>query len=34
MIIYTIFAKDDKKDEHIVKRSEYEYLDKKVKSDE
>lgn len=34
MIVYTIFAKDDKKDEHIVKRSEYEYLDKKVKSDE
>ena len=34
MIVYTIFAKDDKKDKHIVKKSEYEYLDKKVKSDE
>lgn len=34
MIIYTIFAKDDKKDKHVVKKSEYEYLDKRVKSDE
>lgn len=34
MIIYTFLVKDNKKDEHIVKKSEYEYLDKKVKSDE
>lgn len=34
MILYTLLAKDDKKDKHIVKKSEYEYLDKKVKSDE
>lgn len=33
MLIYTFFAKEEK-DKHIVKKSEYAYLDKKEKSDE
>lgn len=33
MIVYTIFAKEEK-DKHIVKKSEYEYLDKKEQSNE
>ena len=34
MLIYTLFSKEEKDNKHIVKKSEYEYLDKKEQSNE